>query len=69
MAYDEIVALQLSDAASFIKIGSLDRKIGKVMYSIDATAVEKIKMRESFGDQWATARVEEVIVGKGATKP
>ena len=25
-------------------------------------------MRESFGDQWATARVEGVIVGKGATK-
>ena len=25
-------------------------------------------MRENFGDQWATARVEEVIVGKGATK-
>ena len=25
-------------------------------------------MRENFGDQWATAQVEEVIVGKGATK-
>ena len=25
-------------------------------------------MRENFGDEWATARVEGVIVGKGATK-
>ena len=25
-------------------------------------------MSENFGDEWATARVEGVIVGKGATK-
>ena len=68
MADNGGAASQLSDAASFIKIGSRDWKIGEQIYSISATAVEKSKMRETFGDHWATARVEGVIVGKGATK-
>jgi len=41
MAYDGSAAPQLSDAASFIKIGSRDWKIGELIYSIGATAVEK----------------------------
>ena len=74
MANEGSSAPQLSYAASFIKVGSRDWKIGEVIYSIGTTAVEKSKMRESIGDQWATARVEGlggrvgVIVGKGATK-
>ena len=68
MANEGSSAPQLSYAASFIKVGSRDWKIGEVIYSIGTTAVEKSKMRESFGDQWATALFEGVIVGKSATK-
>jgi hypothetical protein len=52
---------QLSNAATSIKIGSRVWKIGDTIYS-------QGKMVETFGDQYATAQVEGVIVGKGATK-
>jgi hypothetical protein len=61
-------AKRISDAATSIKIGQREWKIGEAIYSHGVTAVEKSKMLESFGDQWATARVEGIIVGKGATK-
>jgi hypothetical protein len=65
MAVSQSGVPQLSDAATSIKIGQREWKIGEAIYS---QGVEKSKMLESFGDQWATARVEGIIVGKGATK-
>ena len=68
MADDGSAGSQLSNAAIFIKIGSRDWKIGEKIYSVGTTAVSNQKMRENFRDCCATARVEGVIVGKGATK-
>jgi hypothetical protein len=59
---------QLFDAATTIRIGQRDWKIVEAICSHGITAVEKSKMCESFGEQWATARVEGFIVGRGATK-
>jgi hypothetical protein len=59
---------QLSDAAISIKIGSRVWKIGNTIYSQGVTDVAKSKMVEAFEDQHATAEVEGVIVGRGATK-
>jgi hypothetical protein len=63
MADNGSARAQLSNAASFIKIGSRDWRLGEKICSTGTTAVEKVvggnvsKMRERFGDQWATARL------------
>ncbi len=67
MADDGGAGSQVSNAASFIKISSLDWKIGETIYSTGIAAVEN-KMCKTFGEQWETALVEGVIVGKGVTR-
>ena len=53
---------------SSIKIGSRVWKLGESISSIGTTAVSKSKLRESFGDQWAQARVTGILLGKGSNK-
>jgi hypothetical protein len=64
MADDGSAGSQLSNAASFIKIGSRDWKISETIYSKGVDAVKIKKMRETFGEQWATVRVKESLSGK-----
>ena len=50
------------------KIGSRVWKLGDPIHSVGIAAVEKKKMVEIFRDQYATARVEGVFMGRGAGK-
>ena len=47
---------------------NLRPKLGESISSIGTTAVSKSKLCESFGEQWAHARVTGILLGKGANK-
>ncbi len=50
------------------KIGPSVWKLGDPIHSIGTAAVEKKKMVETFGEKYATARVEGVFMGHGSVK-
>jgi hypothetical protein len=68
MAASESADPQLSDAGTSIRISLRVWKIGDAIYSMGDQAVTKLKMRENFGAQYAQARLEGVIMGRGSTK-
>jgi hypothetical protein len=68
MAASESGGSALPGPVPSFKIGQRVWKLGDPIHSIGTAAVEKKKMVETFGDQYATARVEGVFMGHGSGK-
>ena len=55
----------LSPAASSFVIAGKTWRLGDAIHSTGVGAIEKKKMVGTFGDAYATARVEGVFMGRG----
>jgi hypothetical protein len=63
MAASESGGSALPGPVPSFKIGQRVWKLGEPIHSIGTAAVEKKKMVETYGDQYATARVEGSVYG------
>ncbi len=68
MAASESGGSALPGPVPSFKIGSRVRKIFDPIHSVGTAAAEKKEMVETFGDQYATARVEGVVLERGSGK-